>query len=309
MTKKIGTLVEDIYAVINDRGGWDATITEFFSQSMRDMVVARLENEEEERGSGLRMSNMGNPCKRALWYNVNSPNGGETLPPSTLLKFMYGDIIESLLLSLAMASGHDVRGMQDELEIEGIRGHRDCVIDGVTVDVKSASPFSFRKFKYGELASNDPFGYISQLGSYVYAGHRRDDTVHPTLGAFLVVDKVSGHVLLDFHSFDFRTVDKEAEFRETIEQINDLTTLPPRGFEPEDDGYYNRKTKTFVKNGNKVLGVNCSYCARKHECYPNLRTFLYKGQDGAKPKFFTHVNKEPKVMEVTNATSDDRDGS
>ena len=301
MTKELGTLVEDIYAVVNDRGGWDTAITEFFSTGMRDIAVSRFEEEEQRREPTLRMSNMGSPCKRKLWYSINTPNEGEGLPPQAYLKFLYGDLLENLLLSLSMAAGHDVRGMQDELSISGIRGHRDAVIDGVTVDVKSASPASFNKFKHGQLVDNDPFGYISQLSSYVYAGHREDDTVHPTDGAFLVIDKVSGELALDRHTFDFDRMDKEYEFERTKEQVNDVDNIPSRAFEPEDDGYYNSKDKQFRANGNKVLGLNCSYCEHKKQCWPGLRTFMYKRGMGHVPKYFTRVLKQPKVMEVTDA--------
>ena len=304
MTKTIDTLVEDIYAVVNDRGGWDAAVTQFFTEGMRDVAFSRLEEDEEARSPTLRMSNMGTPCKRKLWYNLHAPNEGEALPAQARLKFLYGDILENLLLSLAIAAGHDVRGMQDELEISGIRGHRDCVIDGTTVDVKSASPFSFGKFKRGELADNDPFGYISQLGSYVYAGHREDDTVHPTDGAFLVIDKVSGELCLDRYTFNFEEMDKEREFAETIALTSDVDNPPPRHYEDEQDGYKDRKTGAFRGNGNYYLGLNCSYCEFKKKCWPGLRTFMYKRGSGYAPKYFTYIKKEPKVMEVTDATRD-----
>ena len=82
-------------------------------------------------------------------------------------------MIEELALTVAMAAGHDVKGQQGKLNVHGIKGHRDAVIDGMTVDVKSASPYAFKKFKDGTLRDDDPFGYISQLSSYVYAG--KDD--------------------------------------------------------------------------------------------------------------------------------------
>ena len=301
--KELDTLVEDIYAVINDRGGWDAVVTQFFSDGMRELVERRLEDEEQPRGANLRMSNMGSPCKRKLWYSIHAPNEGESLPAAARLKFLYGDILENLLLALAIAAGHDVRGMQDELEIAGIRGHRDCVIDGTTVDIKSASPMSFQKFKHGELGSNDPFGYLSQLSSYVWAGHQYDNTIHPTDGAFLVIDKVSGELCLDRWSFNFETMDKLAEFESTKELINDITSVPDCAFEPEEDGYTD-KQKNFRGNGNMYLGLNCSYCEFKKKCWPGLRTFMYKRGRGFGPKYFTHVRKTPNVMEVTDANTD-----
>jgi hypothetical protein len=299
MVKTIDTLVEDMYAVMHDRSRWDAAVTEFFSSGMRDLALERFEN-AEDRPPTLRMSNMGTPCKRKLWYDINSPDGGEGFSAPTLLRFISGDLWEVFLLSLAKAAGHDVRGEQDELEITGIRGHRDAVIDNVTVDVKSASPYSFLKFKDGTLKDNDAFGYITQLSSYVGAGNRADDSVHPTDGAFLVVNKVSGELCLDRYTFSPSELAKDGEYEDTKALINDVDTIPPRGFEPEQDGYKN-KAKVFVPNGNLKLGLNCSYCSQKHPCYPGLRTFLYGGPMGtSKPVYFTHVAKQPKVKEVTH---------
>src|SRR6266849_6159935 len=42
---------------------------------------------------------------------------------------------------MAKAAGHEVLGEQDELTLDGVVGHRDCVIDGCIVDVKTTSRF------------------------------------------------------------------------------------------------------------------------------------------------------------------------
>lgn len=300
MTKTLNTLVQDIYDVLEGKGGWDAVITEFMSSGVQDLLKHRLEDGGEERVAALRMSNLGRPCLRQTWYDIHRTNEGEALGGSTLLKFLYGDLIEVLVISLARAAGHQVEGCQDTLEIRGVKGHRDCVIDGITVDVKSASPFSFEKFKHGDLRNNDPFGYIRQLASYVYAGRDGETATHPTVGAFLVIDKVSGEICLDLHDFsqDIEGIeDKVDEIKATINSED----VPPRAFEPVNDGYYNTKKKEFVPNGNKKLGLNCGYCGHKHTCYPGLRTFLYKSGNSMKPTFFTSIVKEPKVTEVTDA--------
>ena len=296
--KTIDTLVPDIYEVLKTRGGWDAAITDFMSEGMRELFFHRLEDDEQERDGTLRMSNIGKPCKRQLYYEAHDPDGREEFAPSTLLKFIYGDMIELLVLSLAQAAGHDVRGMQDELEISDIKGHRDAVIDGVTVDVKSASPYSFTKFKEGTLEDDDPFGYLTQLSSYVYAGHKEDSTINPVLGAFLAINKVSGELHLDVHQFTFESGQKEEEY-ETVKELMVQEEPPHRGFEPVEDGYTNKK-REFVPNGNLKLGLNCSYCSHKHSCYDNIRTFMYKRGNSYQPVYLVHVEKEPKVLEVTN---------
>ena len=48
------------------------------------------------------------------------------------------------------------------------------------------------------------------------------------------------------------------------------------------------------KSGNMKLATKCSYCQYKKHCYPNLRAFSYYGG----PKFFSHIEVEPKVQEL-----------
>lgn len=297
MTKRIETLVEDIFHVLETRGGWDAAVTDFLATETGAVFKSRLEDEEVERTGALRMSGMGRPCERQLWYKHNLPNGGESLPATTRLKFLYGDMVELLVLSLSIAAGHDVRGMQDSLNIAGISGHRDAVIDGVTVDVKSASPFSFQKFKSGLDPSDDGFGYLKQLEAYVAAGAAADPTVDGTRGAFLAVDKVSGAIALDIHTFDTSVEKLEREY-ERKKAMVDQAAPPARAFGTIPDGYKS-KTKGFVKNGNEYLDFQCAYCEYKKECWPNMRTFLFKSGSGFKPKHFVKIVKEPNVPEAT----------
>lgn len=285
-SKSINTLVADIYSVIEGKGGWDEAVQQFFLTDIGGVLWARLSDSRTERGQPtLRLSAMGKPCTRQLWYDINAYTGSEVLPPSTRFKFLYGDILETLILSLAQAAGHTVEGMQDTLEVAGIRGHRDAVIDGITVDVKSASTYSYQKFKSGGLRADDPFGYVSQLSSYVYAG-RDHPTVqsHPSLGAFLVVDKTLGNICLDMYDFGHEINTKEEDIKEITRVCNDKENVPPRGFEDVPDG----------KSGNMKLSVGCSYCSHKAQCWPELRTFLYSNG----PKFLTQIEREPNVKEV-----------
>lgn len=283
MTKSISTLVGDIYQVIDGNGGWDRTVAEYFQENIRNVLHSRLNPEEQEGRGTLRMSNLGTPCQRKLWYSVNQPDEGEPLRPPTKLKFLYGDMLEALLISLAHAAGHDVRGAQDELRINGIVGHRDCVIDGLTVDIKSASGYGFKKFKEGRLREDDPFGYLSQLSSYVYAGHAKDESVNPVLGAFLVVNKENGELCLDIHDVSDLIEGKEVEV-EQLKTMVEQEKPPSRAFAPVPDG----------SSGNMKLGVNCSYCNHKKTCWPFMRTFIYSNG----PRYLTEVKRVPNVQEV-----------
>jgi hypothetical protein len=284
--KTIDTLVEDILQVVATGGGWDKTVSSYLATRLQDTLDTRLTNATEERKPTLRMSNIGTPCLRKLWYGINQPHTGEVIRPEAKLKFLYGDILEDLLLSLAVAAGHKVEGEQTVLEVEGIKGSRDAVIDGVTVDVKSASSASFAKFKNHNLRGDDPFGYIQQLSSYVYAAKDDPLVTDKKRGAFLVIDKTLGNLCLDVYDFT-------PEFKDKVTYINAvkatmaLPVPPARAFTDEPEG----------KSGNMKLGLNCSYCDYKQECWPGLRTFVYSRG----PVYLTKVKREPDVYESTRS--------
>jgi len=276
----IKTLVKDMYNVIEDKGGWTEVVNEHFAKEMGSIMLSRLAGPEQPRGN-LRLSGMGKPCPRQLWYNVNAPDKAEYLAPNVRLKFLYGDILEVLLLSLAKAAGHDVWGEQDTVEVCGIKGHRDAIIDGVTIDVKSASSFSFQKFKKGLLREDDPFGYISQLSSYVYAA-RDEQGVDPRHGGFLVIDKVTGGLCLDVYNLKKEVKAKEKEMEAKKKMV--AGKIPDRSFEPVP------QTKT---SPNTKLDFQCSYCPFKADCWPEARKFIYSYG----PQWLVEVETEPKVME------------
>lgn len=240
------------------------------------------------------MSSIGTPCVRKLWLEKNHPEYKEPLTASNLLKFLYGDLIEELVIFLVDVSGHKVEGRQDEQTLSGIKGHRDVVIDGTLTDVKSASSFSFQKFKDGLTKVTDMFGYLGQLGSYHKTGQDDPIVVNKKEAAFLAMDKQHGHLVLDVHEFDHENIDWEKAYEERIAAVNG-DKIPDRFYDTKDDGYKNPKTKQFMPNGNKLLGTECSYCHMKFKCHDNIRVFLAS----TGPKYFTEIVKEPRMLEIT----------
>jgi hypothetical protein len=293
--KQIETLVDDIYAILDGRNpleGLPENLAKQFGERMERLVMTRLVA-PEERIPRLSPSNIGKPCERQVWYSINKADLAEPLAARARVSFLYGDIVEELLLFLAEAAGHKVEGRQDRVEIEGIYGSRDAVIDGVLIDVKSASSQGFKKFKDGTLAEDDQFGYIGQIQTYLEASQDDPLLVDKTRCAFLVMDKGLGHICLDIHhkvNFDVREI--------TRRKIATMASpeVPDRGFGDVEDGY--TKDGVFRPNGNMKLGVACGYCPFKHTCWPNLRTFLSKKN----PVYMTKVVKEPKMVEVMNGT-------
>jgi len=292
--KKIETLVDDIYEVLKgDRpDSWSPDVAERFTKAMSNTMDHRLNPPDyNKRGDGkqnLRMSSIGQACARKLYYNING-HKTEELDGPTYMKFMYGDVVEEVLLGLADASGHKVEGQQDEMNLFGIKGHRDAVIDGMLVDVKSASSFGFKKFAKNGVKEDDPFGYITQLSCYLKA--RQDDPLvtNKKEAAFLVMDKVTGKLCLDVYNLESEM--EELESKVTYRKKMVKKDKPPsRSFTDKPEG----------ASGNRTLGLQCSYCGYKQECWPGVRTFLYAGRGGdTRPVFLTVVAKTPKVMEVT----------
>lgn len=282
MSKSIDTLVADIYAVVEGSGGWDKTVTEFLSTSIASVAEARFSQEQKPRDY-LSLSSIGTPCDRKLWYKINQIENSQPLGAEALGTFFYGDIIEALVLSLAKAAGHTVEGMQDRLKVHGISGQRDAVIDGITVDVKSASKHGFEKFKNHNLRDDDPFGYISQLSSYVYAG--KDDPLvkNKTEGAFLVVQKDRFKLCLDRYDFTEELSKKEEE----IERVKRMVAGPI----PEDRIAPVPQSKT---SENTQLSTACGYCEFRKVCWPEVRTFLYS----TGPAYLVDVVNLPRVTEL-----------
>ena len=67
------------------------------------------------------MSNIGRD-DRYLWNVVNNPGVAEELTPNTHVKFMYGHLIEELLLFLTRLAGHEVTDEQKRCEVSALQG-------------------------------------------------------------------------------------------------------------------------------------------------------------------------------------------
>jgi CRISPR/Cas system-associated exonuclease Cas4 (RecB family) len=283
--RKINTLIKDIYSLFTTRYTPNPDNVKTFGNSLASLVEDRLSERKDQ--AYLRPSNIGQPCDRKLWYSINTPDKAEPLSPTVKFKFLYGDIIEALVLFLAAEAGHKVEGCQETVEIAGVKGKRDAIIDGVLIDVKSANSRSFKKFEDHTLApGNDPFGYLQQLDFYLKASEADEKLTTKDRAAFFAVDKELGHLVVDLHP----RLDQEWE--EVIAEKRDLLARespPDRAFEDVPEG----------KSGNRRLTVPCTYCPFKKTCWPNLRTYIYSNG----PMFLTNVTRAPKVTEVPALTA------
>ena len=222
------------------------------------------------------MSNIGRPA-RQLWFESRGEEK-KTFSAPTLIKFLYGHILEELVVLLVKLSGHSITDQQKEVVVDDIVGHIDCKIDGEVVDIKTASNFAFKKFKEGTLQDDDPFGYMAQLAGYEASEGTSD-------GGFLAINKESGELTL-YRPGPFSKPNITARISSMKDYLK-LDELPPRCYPDVPEG----------KSGNRRIGTSCSYCPYKHECWSDANhgngLISYKYASGV--KYFTRVAKEPQV--------------
>ena len=281
--KTTDNVVQDIYALMESKDA-DPSVDveaeiEKFGEGVKALMRTEFGRKKREDNRKLRLSNIGR-TDRYLWNHFNGTDG-EKLLPHTYIKFMYGHLIEEMLLFLTRMAGHTVTDEQKVCKVEGVVGHMDCKIDGVVTDVKSASSFGFKKFKDGSLVDDDSFGYIDQIKAYAH------DCGETQVG-WLTMDKANGH--LTYLKYDLENTDSEKLKEPIVDRVKHIKQLV-EGDEPTEYCY---DPVPDGKSGNMKLAMGCSYCQFKEHCYPNMRVFAYSYG----PKYLVDVVKEPKVQEV-----------
>lgn len=284
--KKLNTLVDDIYSkleILAAGGNFDIdedTINKFV-EDMKKAILEWANPSARNSNFSLRMSNLGKPV-RQLWFEANTEIETKPHSPSLMIKFLYGHLLEEVLLMLVRASGHTVTDEQKEVSVDGIKGHIDCKIDGEVVDIKTASRFAFNKFSNGLLFDNDHFGYLSQLAGYEEAEGTNN-------GGFLVINKESGELCC--------YVPEDLEKPNIKTKIREIKSVLKSDKMPEELCY---PVEEHGAKGNMKIGNQCNYCQYKYTCFKDsndgkgLRGFKYaKGV-----VYLTKVVDEPKVEEV-----------
>lgn len=278
--KTIDTLVEDIYSLFtsNEPTKIPANVLQDFAKDVTDAVVNALTEERKPRNN-LRLSMIGQPARK-VWYSVRSTEQ-EELAGSDYIKFLYGDILEALLVFLSKVSGHKVSDQQKQVVLNDVVGHQDAVVDNVLVDFKSASSFSFKKFTEGMVFKDDPFGYVAQLSAYAQANNAKE-------AGWVVIDKTTGQIAYcPVHQMEMINASQKIDYlRDAIKD----SEPPSRCYDDVPDG----------KSGNMQLATGCNYCPYKFDCWSDanngkgLRAFQYANS----VKYLTNVDREPNVPEL-----------
>jgi len=282
---QLNTLVPDIYSHLEKLSdGTPLPLTEEDIDNtlvgMREALMSWATPRERDSNFTVRMSNVGKPA-RQLWYEKRDPQGRGGIDGATQIKFLYGHLLEEIVLMLVRMAGHKVTDEQKEVVVDGIVGHMDCKINGEVVDVKTASRFAFNKFRDGRLSQDDPFGYLGQLAGYEAAEGTEN-------GGFLVLNKESGELCM-YVPDDLDKPNIKASISNLLPAL-ELDTPPELCYNPIPDG----------KKGNMKLAKGCNWCKYKHDCYKDsndgqgLRTFKYSNGF----TYLTEVVVEPKVEEL-----------
>ena len=117
--KNIYTLVDDIYNLVETKEvaegvDIDACI-EVFGESVKQLMRNEFTRKRDDSRK-LRMSNIGRR-DRYLWNVWNDVEKDDDMQGHTYVKFLYGHLIEELLLFLTRAAGHEVTDEQKKGEV------------------------------------------------------------------------------------------------------------------------------------------------------------------------------------------------
>lgn len=282
--EKIDRVVTDVRRLLTGRltaiGNWHDYVGRDIGRALANRLESTTANPGPPKSEPgvIRASEYGGPCFRKLWYVRYQPEASEVMEPSARMKFLFGDVIEALVLGLVKQAGHIVafEGARVSLPISEewrLVGHVDAVINGVLVDIKSMSSASFAKYTGTNFDEADSWGYRWQLGAYAAALGTR----HAYL---LCVDKQLGHIA----AVPVPLPD-EAHLRQRLMSLAAALSRPAPPERQISD-------VPFGKSGNRALSVTCSYCPFKRTCWPDVRgPYLY----ASGPVWFTNVVREPDV--------------
>jgi hypothetical protein len=279
--KSISTLVEDINKGVGSMER-EGLVLSRFSDNITSAYKKQMSVREEKvrTPNTLYFSEIGEKCQRKMWYKYNSAVG-EDIPPATRVKFLYGDMLEELVLQLARDTGHTVTDEQLSVEYDvpggpwKVRGRIDAIVDGCVVDVKSVTKMSEQKF-HNHL-EDDPFGYYGQLNGYA-------TVLKNSEMGFLTIQKELGHI----NYFPF-TQDSEV-FAYGVARAVATVSAAENGFDTLPD------VPASATSKNMKLCTSCSYCPYKKQCFPDVRGFAYSN----KVEWLTKVVDTPRVPEIVS---------
>ena len=289
MNVKEASLISYLVNVLDGKAEMPSYLFDEFADLSRKALEKHFTRKKED--FRLRMSNVGKPlCQLQM-----QAKGVEPEKPSHdfIVRMIIGDMLEALVIVLLKAAKIEVKSQHQKVSLgvgdRQIEGEYDIELDDGIYDIKSVSPFSFTtKFNadngYDKIKQSDSFGYISQGHGYGMAANK------PFKG-WIAINKTTGEIVFT----DAKHTDEEK--KEVYSKIynTSVALLDEKPFErcftDVEEVYYSKPT------GNRTLGIECSYCPYKHDCWDNLEFRRQLPSKGKNPKWTWYTKIDPKWME------------
>ena len=289
MNVKEASLISYLVNVLDGKAEMPSYLFDEFADLSRKALKKHFTRKKED--FRLRMSNVGKPlCQLQM-----QAKGVEPEKPSHdfIVRMIIGDMLEALVIVLLKASKIEVKSQHQKVSLgvgdTQIEGEYDIELDDGIYDIKSVSPFSFTtKFNadngYDKIKQSDSFGYISQGHGYGMAANK------PFKG-WIAINKTTGEIVFT----DSKHTDEEK--KEVYSKIynTSVALLDEKPFErcftDVEEVYYSKPT------GNRTLGIECSYCPYKHDCWDNLEFRRQLPSKGKNPKWTWYTKIDPKWTE------------
>ena len=289
MNVKEASLISYLLSVLDGKAEMPSYLLSEFAELSKKALEKHFTRKEED--FRLRMSNVGKPlCQLQM-----QAKGVEPEKPSHdfIVRMIIGDMLEALVIVLLKAAKIEVKSQHQKVSLgvgdRQIEGEYDIELDDGIYDIKSVSPFSFTtKFNadngYDKIKQSDSFGYISQGHGYGMAANK------PFKG-WIAINKTTGEIVFT----DSKHTDEEK--KEVYSKIynTSVALLDEKPFErcftDVEEVYYSKPT------GNRTLGIECSYCPYKHDCWDNLEFRRQLPSKGKNPKWTWYTKIDPKWME------------
>ena len=289
MNVKEASLISYLLSVLDGKAEMPSYLLSEFAELSRKALEKHFTRKKED--FRLRMSNVGKPlCQLQM-----QAKGVEPEKPSHdfIVRMIIGDMLEALVIVLLKAAKIEVKSQHQKVSLgvgdRQIEGEYDIELDDGIYDIKSVSPFSFTtKFNadngYDKIKQSDSFGYISQGHGYGMAANK------PFKG-WIAINKTTGEIVFT----DSKHTDEEK--KEVYSKIynTSVALLDEKPFErcftDVEEVYYSKPT------GNRTLGIECSYCPYKHDCWDNLEFRRQLPSKGKNPKWTWYTKIDPKWTE------------
>lgn len=244
----------------------------------------------------VRMSGVGKPlCQQKMSIREDRE---EEVDYTLVMKFLFGDLIEAVAVTVLKASGVEIQGEQESvsLDIGGttLRGTYDVKIDNKIYDIKSAAPGSFSmKFAanrgYNNIKKDDVFGYVPQ--GYLYS-----EAAGTSFGGWIAINKATGEWAVCEAPL-VQDEDREKALTLADNNIKEVLNNPTidKCFTDSIETYKDKATGTVKKTGNRLMDRTCGYCGFKKYCWPDA-AYKMSATSAAKTKprvwYTKHVKDE-----------------